>query len=285
MRHRAGLLEWLRSSLNGCPYGSLHSFQLLERNHRMSALLLSLVVFLLVTGGIAGGTWLRRALPQHHLSKESQDVVKLGVGLLSTMAALVLGLLIASAKSSFDTQSQNVKQITAHLILLDNLLGEYGPDARPLRLQMRTAIGPLADRIWGEKASGTRAPFEATAVNEQIYLAVQSLVPTTDLQQTLKGRLTQIANDLIQTRMMLFVGTSDPIPAPFLIILVFWLVIIFASFSLFATLNPTVFSFLLLFGLSASCALYLILELSKPFSGLMVLSSDPLRHALLPLPL
>ena len=85
-------------------------------------------------------------------------------------------------------------------------------------------------------------------------------------------------------RMLLFVGTSDPIPGPFLAILVFWLFIIFTSFSLFSKLNVTVFALLVLFGVSAACALYLILELSRPFAGLLMISSEPLRQALRPLP-
>jgi hypothetical protein len=250
----------------------------------MTALLLSFVVFALIVAGIAVGAWLRHTLPHHHLSKDSQDVVRLGVGLVGTMAALVLGLLIASAKSSFDTQSGHVKQITAQLIILDNLLGEYGPEALPIRREIRAAVGGFADRIWSEKASDTPAPFEASAANEKIYLAVQSLTPATDLQRTLQARLVQAANDLVQSRMLLFVGTSDSIPVPFLVILVFWLVIIFMSFSLFSELNVTVFLLLALFGVSAACALYLILELSRPFAGLMMISSEPLRHAFRPLP-
>src|SRR5262245_42885016 len=131
----------------------------------MSALLLSLLVFLLVIGGIVAGAGLRKALPQHHLSKESQEVVRLGVGLVATLAALVLGLLVASAKSSFDTLSGQVRQITGHVIILDSLLAEYGPEALPLRRQIRAAIGPLADRIWSEKTSDTQGPFEASAAN------------------------------------------------------------------------------------------------------------------------
>lgn len=250
----------------------------------MIALLLSFVVFALIVAGIAAGAWLRHTLPHHHLGKDSQDVVRLGVGLVGTMAALVLGLLIASAKSSFDAQSGHVRQITAQLIIVDNLLGEYGPETLPIRREMRAAVGGFADRIWSEKAGGTPAPFEASAANEKIYLAVQSLTPATDLQRSLQARLVQAVNDLLQSRMLLFVGRSDSVPVPFLVILVFWLVIIFMSFSLFSELNVTVFLLLALFGVSAACALYLILELSRPFAGLMMISSEPLRHAFRPLP-
>ncbi|HXX04587.1 MAG TPA: DUF4239 domain-containing protein [Xanthobacteraceae bacterium] len=249
----------------------------------MSALALSFWIFVLTLGGILLGTLLRRALPQRHLSKDTQDVVRLGVGLIATIAALVLGLLIAAAKSSFDTQSTQVKQITADIILLDNLLAQYGPEALPIREQMRAAIGPFVDRLWREKKVSATAPFEFNASGEKIYLEIQALSPQNDLQRSLQARAAQLSTDLAQTRLLLFVETDNLIPTPFLAILVFWLVIIFASFSLFSPLNVTVFTCLSLFALSASGAIFLILELSQPFSGLMMISSASLRNALGPL--
>jgi len=249
----------------------------------MSALALSCLIFMLTLGGILLGTLLRRTLPEHHLSKDSQDVVRLGVGLIATIAALVLGLLIAAAKSSFDTQSTQVKQITANMILLDNLLAQYGPEARPIREQMRSSIGPFTDRLWQEKEQAAAAPFAANASAEKAYLAIQALSPASDLQRALQARAAQLSTDLAQTRLLLFVESDNLVPAPFLAILVFWLVIIFASFSLFSALNVTVFACLSLFALSASGAIFLILELSRPFTGLMTISSAPLRNALGPL--
>jgi hypothetical protein len=125
----------------------------------VSPLVLSCIIFALVLAGILLGILLRRLVPDHHLSKESQDVVRLGVGLIATIAALVLGLLIAAAKSSFDTQSGQIKQFTADLILLDDLLGQYGPETTPIRARMRSAVAPLADRIWREKSASTKGTF------------------------------------------------------------------------------------------------------------------------------
>ncbi|HSZ65381.1 MAG TPA: hypothetical protein VK825_04175 [Xanthobacteraceae bacterium] len=226
---------------------------------------------------------LRRALPKHHLSKDSQDVVRLGVGLVATIAALVLGLLIAAAKGSFDTQSGQVKQITADLILLDDLLFLYGPETQPIRVELRAAIGPLVDRIWSEKRAGGIRTFVPGARAQDVYENIQALVPRNDVQRSIQSRAVQVSNDFAQTRLLLFVESDNLVPAPFLAIMVFWLVIIFASFSLFSELNATVFAFLALFAFSASCALFLILELSQPFVGLMAISSAPLHQALAPL--
>jgi hypothetical protein len=161
--------------------------------------------------------------------------------------------------------------------------GAVWSGSSPNPRQIRSGIGAFADKIWSEKQHRTNAPFEANAATEQIYIAIQALPPKSDLQKPLQARAAQVSNDLVQTRMLLFVGSGDLIPTPFLAILVFWLVIIFGSFSLFSNLNATVIAFLSLFALSASCAIFLILELSQPFSGLMMIASGPLRNALAPL--
>jgi Protein of unknown function (DUF4239) len=249
----------------------------------MSALALSGIIFVLTLGGIFLGTMLRWALPKHHLSEDAQNTVRLGVGLIATIAALVLGLLIAAAKGSFDTQNTQIKQITADLILLDNILANYGPEANPIREQMRSSVGPFADQLWREKQVRTRGPYEANAAAERVYIEIQGLSPQNDLQRALQSRAAQLSNDLAQIRLLLFVESDNLVPMPFLAILAFWLVIIFASFSLFSSLNLTVFTSLSLFALSAACAIFLILELSQPFTGLLMISSAPLRNALGPM--
>jgi hypothetical protein len=127
------------------------------------------------------------------------------------------------------------------------------------------------------------APFETNAAAEKVYLDIQRLSPQNDLQRSLQSRAAALSNDIGQARLLLFVESDSLIPAPFLAIMAFWLVIIFASFSLFSPLNATVFTCLSLFALSAACAIFLILELSRPFTGLLTISSAPLRNALGPL--
>jgi hypothetical protein len=251
----------------------------------MSALWVSLIAFIIILAGVFAGALLRRALPEQHLAEDAKDVVRLGTGLIGTIAALVLGLLIASAKSSYDTQSGQVQHITADVVLLDQLLAQYGPEARPIRELMRQAIGPLVGKLWRERgaASTSHAPFVATSVSEDAFGRIGELTPQTDAQRSLKARAIQVSTDLAQTRLALFVQAGSSIPMPFLAVLVFWLAIIFASFSLFARLNPTLIVGLVVFALSASAALFLILEMSQPFAGLMQIPSAPLRNALAPL--
>jgi len=150
---------------------------------------------------------------------------------------------------------------------------------------LRRSITPLIDQIWREGSSGVTAttPFEPTATIEEAFHKVTELSPQNDNQRALQSRAIQVFADLAHTRLLLFAQTDNPIPKPFLVVLVFWLTIIFASFSLFTRPNTTVVAALIIFALSTSGAIFLILELGQPFSGLMRISSAPLRNALAPL--
>ena len=250
----------------------------------MSASLLSVVVFAFVFGGALLGMTLRAILPEPHLNADSRDVVRLSTGLIATLAALVIGLLIASAQSSFQTQSNQINQITANVILLDNLLARSGPQAQSLRPLLRGGLKTLVGRIWREQNSGTAklAPFEASAQSDLFFDKLLELTPQNDGQRELQTRAVQVWMDLAQTR-ILFAEANSSIPMPFLAVLVFWLAVIFISFGLFVRPNALIVTALFLCALSAASAIFLILELGHPFSGLMEISSAPLSNALAPL--
>ena len=235
----------------------------------MNAIALSCLTFVCISGGALLGMF----LPGHHLSTDDKDVVRLGTGLIGTIAALVLGLLIASAKGSYDTQSTQVTQMTSNVVLLDNLLAQYGPETNDVRNLLRRGVAVLADRMWREKSSEVAKanPFEASAASDAFFAKLQQLSPQNDSQRSLQTRAIQIATDIAQARL------------PFLVVLIFWLTIIFGSFGLFAKPSVTVFGSLFVFALSAAGAIYLVLELGQPFAGLMQISSAPLRNALTPL--
>lgn len=251
----------------------------------MSPLLLSVVVFACVLAGAFIGMFLRSALPKHHLSDATRDVVKLGTGLIGTITGLVLGLLIASANSTYGTQSSQVQQMTANIVVLDQLLAQYGPEAVSARNLMRPAVASMTDRIWRENSSpsGKSAPFEAGAAGLALFDEILKLAPQNEKQRSLQARAIGTLQEVAKIRLLLFAEAGAEIPMPFLVVLIFWLAIIFASFSLFADNNATTVVALGIFALSASAAIFLILELGQPFTGLMRISDEPLRHALVPL--
>ena len=95
------------------------------------------IAALCVFGGALIGLGLQRLLPQHYLNKESQDVVKLCAGVVATVTALVLGLLVSSAKSSFDAMNTRIIQTSATIIILDRMLADYGSEAQSVREHLR----------------------------------------------------------------------------------------------------------------------------------------------------
>jgi hypothetical protein len=245
----------------------------------MSSMTVSWIVFAIVFGGALVGMALRALLPEHHTSQDSKDAVKLGMGLVGTMSALVLGLLIASAKSSFDAQRNGLSQLSANVILLDRILAHYGSEAKGCRDQLRQTVATLIDGLWPADRS-SEGQFGPSAEAESLYERLQGLSPQTESQRSLKAAALKAGVDIAQARWLLFAQAGSSIPVPFLVVMVFWLALLFASFSMFARPNATVFTALLLSALSVAGAIFLILELDHPFRGLIRLSSDPLRRVL-----
>ena len=246
----------------------------------------ALISLCFILGGTFIGVWLRSRLPEHHLSKESESVVKLGVGLIATLSALVLGLLIASAKSTYDTKVSEVNQITANFILIDQLLAEYGPDGRHAREQLRSGVEGLVHKLWNDESEKSAAShaFAPTAAGVETWRLLGSLPAQTEAQRGLISQITEAATRLSQLRLLLFAQSGGSIPIPFLVILVFWLAIIFASFSLFGPMNATVLAFTFLFAVSAAGAIFLIYELDDPFTGMLQVSRTAMLDALGVLP-
>lgn len=247
----------------------------------MSPTLISWVVFACVFVGALLGIVLRRTLPKHHLNEDSKDAVKLGMGLIATMAALVLALLIASAKSSHDTQTTEVTEMSADFILLDRTLARYGPETKEARSLIPLTIANVIDQTWPGNAYRSENLDSAIGVGaETFYERIQQLEPRSNFQRALYAQTLQISFELGHKRSLLLEQTGSSIPMPFLVVLIFWLTLIFASFGLFAPTNSTVIGVLFACALSVAGAVFLILELDRPFQGVMQISSVPLRSAL-----
>ena len=246
----------------------------------MSAITIGALVFGCVFGGALLGLRLRAILPHPHLSADTKDVVKLSMGLVATMTALILGLLVASAKGSYDTQKSGVIQMSAKVAFLDRVLAMYGPGAAEVRTVLRLSVEDALARMWpDEKSQPVRldpSPARATA----LYHAVQKLSPTAEEQRALKAQAIQIVMDLGQMRWLLFEQSGSSISAPLLIVVGAWLTVIFASFGLFAPANGTVVVALMVASLSVAGCLFLILELDQPFGGVIRIPSAPMRATL-----
>ena len=248
----------------------------------MSSFAISLISLLCLAGGLLLGLWLQRLLPADHLSKESQDTIKLGSGMVATMSALVLGLLVSSGKSSFDDVNAAVAQNGARVIQLDHVLAQYGPETRAARDQLRNSVAERVQQIWGKTKSGDSGihAVEKSRTVPEMQAALGALTPTTEQQKSALNQATQIIAEIWQNRLLIMEEQQTPVPPVFLALLVFWLALLFMSFGLFAPRNTTVFAVLLVCAFSASSAIFLILEMSHPLDGSIKVSSAPLVKAL-----
>ena len=235
--------------------------------------------------GVVFGMMLRARLPRGYLSAETKEVIRLGAGLLATLTAVVISLMIASAKASYDTQDAHFRQLATNLVLTDQLLAQYGVEAAGVRKLMRKAVPAAMDRIWREKATSSPqdTAFTANSLAEQLHYAIETLSPGNDAQRALKLRIVEASADIARARLLMFADSDKPIMTPFLLILIFWLTVIFTSFSLFVEPGALVGAALLIFALSVSSALFLVADLSQPFAGLMQISKEPLKNVLTPL--
>jgi len=234
--------------------------------------------------GAGCGVLLRRSLPDHHLDGHARDIVRLGAGLVGTIAALVLGLLINSASSSYEAQRGEVRQIAANLILLDAVLDQYGAETKPIRSMLRETVDQMVDRIWHDKDPKTRGGlYGSGTLASQLYAGLHALPTETAVKAALVAQALQLTVSTSQARLALYEQSKSGLPVPILIVLIFWLTVLFASYCLFSPVNPTSAVAIMLVALSASAALFLILEMGKPFSGFMQISSAPIRAAVPPL--
>jgi hypothetical protein len=242
----------------------------------MSSLAISLTAFAFVFGAAVFGMLFRGSLPQHHLSSDSKDTVKSAIGLVSTMSALVLGLLVSSAKSFYDTQSAELNQMSADVVALDRLLAHYGPETKEGREALRGSVVRQLEQIWPQKSKQSEAPGTSEALVDRI----QELSPKDDRQHSLQAQAISMAISLGRMRWLMYEQGNASVSKPMLAIMVFWLAVVFLSFGLFAPHNTTTTVSLFAAGLSVSGAIFLILEMYSPFAGLIQISSAPLRSAL-----
>jgi Protein of unknown function (DUF4239) len=250
----------------------------------MNTTLTALIVFGCLVGAVLLGRALRRLLPEDHLTADSRDTIKLAMGLVATMTALVLGLLVSSAKEGYDTKRSEVIQMAAKVALLNRMLTLYGPEAAEARGDLRAAVADAVSRIWPTDRSGSAQLVPNQQVGDAFYVTVQRLSPHDDTQRALKAQVATLMVDLGQLRSLLVAQSIPSISTPMLVILISWLVVIFFGFSLIAPPNATTMLALVASAFSVACAIFLILELDHPFGGLIHIPSEPLVNILNQLP-
>jgi hypothetical protein len=234
-----------------------------------------------IFGGTLVGLVLRRIVPADHLDADSKDAVKVGAGMISMMSALVLGLLVSSAKNTFDSTNAAIVQSGAKVILLDRVLAAYGPEVKELRDQLRLGLAASIELLWPEEGvHESLSKFEKAAMMEKLGQRIRALKPESDAQRRLQEQALGICNEILLSRWVQIEQAQIPLPTPFLVILLFWLTLLYTSFGLLAPHNGTVITAMFVGALALATALFLILEMNRPMAGTIKASSAPMRKAL-----
>jgi hypothetical protein len=245
----------------------------------MHALAVSSLVFAVVFIGALAGMMIRRAVPETHFTPEAKDTVRLAIGLVVTMTGLVLGMLVSSAKTFYDGEKNQVAEMSSQIIQMNDLLAVYGPETKQARVEALGFVEDAADRIWPKERS---ALFQLRPANrsEDFYKELQLLVPKNDAQASAKAQLVSLTMSLKKAYWLMYLQTvQTPIPTPLLMVVTSWLVAIFISFGIFAPRNLTVIVTLIVCAMAVSAAIFIILSMYSPFSGVLKISPAAVRDA------
>ena len=241
---------------------------------------IGLISFVAIFGGALIGLFVRRRLPRHHLSRETESAVTVSVAVIGTLAALVLGLMITAANSSFTKRSDEVRELSLQVIRIERNLRRYGTEAEDARAKLRAWATVKTQQLFPEKSQSVPSSETGVRILESVQDALLALTPKDERQKYLRTLSLTLSSTFIQTRWSLEQRMGHSIPIPFLVLLIFWLAVVFASFGLFAPTNATTILALLLCSLAVAGGIVLIEELDNPLSGLIRLPSEPMRKAL-----
>ena len=249
----------------------------------MSAPLTAFIIFVCMFCGMALGSYLRLVLPDDHTQADSKNILMTSAGMMATLIALIIGLLVTSAKGTYDVATLSITQTGAKIITLDYYLSRYGSEAKEVRELLPQAIASGIERIWPNesKHGADLAKMESETEMAVIYNKIREFSAKNDSQKYLQTQALQLIDDIMQSRWMLIEQSQTKLPRVFLVVLTFWLTVLFAQFGLLAPRNRTAMSALLICALSMSGAIFLILELNQPLEGTIKVSSAPLHKALL----
>jgi hypothetical protein len=247
----------------------------------MQSILVSSAVFLVVFGGALAGMRLRVVMPPNQLGPDVKDVIRLVTGLLVTMTALVLGMLVSAANSSYQQRKDQLTQMASDFVGVDRMLGSYGPETRAAREELHSLATSGLHRIWPDQESED-PQLRPNDTGQIFYNQLQLLQPKNEAQVAVKAAAISAAIGLRRTYWLMFLGSEgSSLSIPLLVVVVAWLTAIFVSFGLFAPSNSTVFVTLVVCAASVSGAVFVIMAMYTPFSGVMKISSLPLRDALI----
>jgi len=247
----------------------------------MTALETGCIVALLLACAALLGTRISRRLPDHHLSPDSKEAIKLATAVVGTLSALALGFLVASAKTTFDDAETELKTSAARLILLDRVLAQYGAETAEARKKLANLVELRITQSWGGLAGATIGTRTADDLGvEPVQTILRGLTPEDDVHRLLKTRALDVSGDIAQAHWLVLETGNEGLPTAFLVVLTFWLIVIFLTFGLLSPYNGTVISIVIVCAISVGGAIFIVIDMAHPYGGLIYVSDEPLRVAL-----
>ncbi len=248
----------------------------------MASLITALITLASLCAGTILGSLIRSRLPDHHLRDDSRDVIKLASGMIATLVALVIGLLVSSSKSTYDQASAGVTQIGAKVILLNRLLERYGPETKAIRRRMSEVIATSVEQLWptDHRLTPNLAAIEQISGMDDVHDMIVQLTPRDEAHRVLRSHAIETCIELAHSRWLIIEQAQNRLPVAFLAMLIFWLTVLFASLGLLAPRNATTWCCLFVCAVSMAGAIYLILEMNRPLEGAVQISPAPLQKAL-----
>lgn len=253
----------------------------------VNSLHIFLISFAVIFGSALVGLFLQRFIPNAHITGDSKDAVKLGAGILASMAALVLGLMVSSAKGTFDSVNQQISNASAMDMQLVRVLQQYGPATEPIREELRMSVNNRLQDIWPEEqpvgdavhgnARGDRTQAHSL---ESMKKMIMDLQPQTALQRKLQDSALGLVDQIERDRYSIEALSTGNLSMYLIFIPVFWIAALTLIYSTLAARNYTVFCVLLICSLSIAASVFLIFEMSTPLDGRIKVSSAPARRAL-----
>jgi hypothetical protein len=245
----------------------------------MSSIPITIGAFALAFGGALLGAVLGTRLPKYHLTEQNKEVVRLAMALVGTLTAIALGLLIGSAKTYYDTQSSELTQVSANVALLGRILQYYGPEASEARESLRLAVERVLAENWPNERGENWKPSTKAGNIQEVYEQLRALAPKDEEHRMIKSEALGLLRNLAQLKWLLIAQRASTILQPLLFVMIFWMTSIFLSWGMFSGANTISVTTFFVAALCVSSAVFLILELYTPYSGLLHLSSGPLRTA------
>lgn len=243
----------------------------------MYPILVSLAVLVLACASLHLGGWIAERVPEEHLVLEAKKAAQFGINMMATLAALVLGLMVTSARATFDRANDDIVSISSSIVLLDRALSAYGEETAPIRVELRAFLSQAVARVAPDGVMERAVPH--TNVITQLQTSILTLRPDTNEKWWFQDRALKITADLGEHRILTSEHESSPEPTPLIVVVAAWIMLIFLSMGTFAMHNPSVRIVLFCTALAFSVSIFLVMELEAPYTGILRVSGAPLLEA------